>query len=71
MTEAKNVKEQFFVTKICKIVALARISSFNALLSERRLSSRIFYNCLVIRLSLLNASLPAPWDVYCLNIINV
>ena len=60
MTEAKNVKAQFFVTKKFKILAIARFSLFNALPSKRRLSSRIFYDCLVIRLSLLSASLPAP-----------
>ena len=36
MTEAKNVKEQFFATKICKILAIARLSLFNASPSERR-----------------------------------
>ena len=59
MTEAIDEKEQFFGTKICKIFAFANFSLFNASPSER-LSSRILYNCLIIRLSLLNASLPAP-----------
>ena len=60
MTEAKNVKEQFYVTKLCKILAFARFSLFDASPSERRSSSRILYNFWIIRLSLLNASLPAP-----------
>ena len=60
MTEATNAKVQFFVTKICKILAFAKISLFNALPSERRLSSCNINNCLVIRLNLLNALLPAP-----------
>ena len=34
--------------------------SNNALPSERRSSSHILYNCIIISLSLLNASLPAP-----------
>ena len=46
------------MTKICKILAFAMFFSFNASLSEKRLSSRILYDFLKIRLSLLNASLP-------------
>ena len=87
MTEAKNVKKQFFVTKIYKILDFARFSLLNALLSEKRLNLRTcnLCNCLVIRVSLFNVLLRAPpqnkivsihtsacnEDVYCLNIINV
>ena len=60
MTEAKNVKEQFFVTKICKPFALARFSSFYASPSERKSSFRVLYDCLIIiRLTLLSALLPS------------
>ena len=62
MKEAKNVKEQFFMTKICKNLAFARFSLFNASPSEKRSSARVLYNCLIIKLSLLNASLPAPFS---------
>ena len=54
----KLQKNRFFVTKICKILAFARFSSFNASPIKRRLSLSI-YNCLIMRLSLRNASLPA------------
>ena len=50
MAEAKKVNEQFFVSKINKILAFARLSSFDALPTERRLSLRNLYNCLVISL---------------------
>ena len=60
MTEAKNVKEQFFCDQNMQKSYFRKVSLFNALPFERRLSSRNLYNCLVIRLSVLNASLPSP-----------
>ena len=63
MTEAKNVKEQFLCDQNMQNSYFREMSSFNASLSERRSSSRILYNCLIIRLSLLYASLPSQNNI--------
>ena len=60
MTEAKKVKEQICCDQKMQDCCFRYVSVFNASPSERRWSSRILYNCLIIRSSLLYTSLPAP-----------